>query len=156
MNYLIFVLGYDILQSQLNHYDIPCDIAFEYCTNLYSTYSDSSECQQDKSEYECLQDYVDNHMHEIEIEIIELAKIYGEYKEENTMIKNATFTSVWDGGYEITTNCKVNMETKEVFDIEKTDVDTVKWLDKEYITIDEENFDVFSVDEVEDGNFWYE
>ena len=29
-------------------------------------------------------------------------------------------------------------------------------LDREYITIDGEEFDVFSVDEVEDGNFWYE
>ena len=76
MNYLIFGLGYDILQTQLNHYDIPCDVAFEYCTNLYSTYIDSPESKQDKSEYECLQDYVDNHMHEIEVEIRELAEKY--------------------------------------------------------------------------------
>lgn len=33
-------------------------------------------------------------------------------------IKNATFTSVCDGGYKVTTNCKVNMKTKEVFDTE--------------------------------------
>lgn len=78
MYYLIFVLGYDILQTQLNHYDIPCDIAFEYCANLYSTYITSPEFKQDKSDYECLQDYVDNHMHEIESEIIELAKKYSD------------------------------------------------------------------------------
>ena len=81
MYYLIFVLGYDILQSQLNHYDIPCDVAFEYCTNLYSTYITSDEFKQDKSDYECLQDYVDNHMHEIESELIELAQKWCEYDE---------------------------------------------------------------------------
>lgn len=76
------------------------------------------------------------------------------------MIKNATFTSVWDGGYEVTTNCKVDMETREVFDIEVNDnaddIEGLNSLDCEYITIDGEKFDVFSVDEVEDGNFWYE
>ena len=72
------------------------------------------------------------------------------------MIKNATFTSVWDGGYEVTTNCKVDMETREVFDIEMREVDeSLEHLDNEYITIDEESFDVFSIDEVEDMNFWY-
>lgn len=72
------------------------------------------------------------------------------------MIKNATFTSVWDGGYEVTTNCKVDMETREVFDIEMREVDeSLEHLDNEYVTIDGENFDVFSVDEVEDANFWY-
>ena len=72
------------------------------------------------------------------------------------MIKNATFTSVWDGGYEVTTNCKVDMETREVFDVEKSEVDeSLEHLDNEYITIDGEDFDVFSVDEVEDANFWY-
>lgn len=73
------------------------------------------------------------------------------------MIKNAIFTSVWDGGYEVTTNCKVDMETREVFDIEMREVDeSLNHLDNEYITIDGEDFDVFSVDEVEDANFWYE
>ena len=72
------------------------------------------------------------------------------------MIKNATFTSVWDGGYEVTTNCKVDMETREVFDIEMREVDeSLEHLDNEYITIDDNNFDVFSIDEVEDANFWY-
>lgn len=72
------------------------------------------------------------------------------------MIKNATFTSVWDGGYEVTANCKVDMETREVFDIELREVDeSLEHLDNEYITIDGDDFDVFSIDEVEDANFWY-
>lgn len=72
------------------------------------------------------------------------------------MIKNATFTSVWDGGYKVTTDCKVDMETREVFDIEMSEVDdSLETLDFEYITIDGEDFDVFSINEVKDTNFWY-
>ena len=65
------------------------------------------------------------------------------------MIKNAKFTSVWDGGYEVTTDCKVNMETREVFDIEVNNDDNIEGLnslDYEYITIDGEEFDVLNKD----------
>ena len=78
------------------------------------------------------------------------------------MIKNATFTSVWDDGYEVTTNCKVDMETREVFDIEVNDntedIESLNGLDREYITVDGEEFDVLNADEyeIEDGDFWYE
>lgn len=77
------------------------------------------------------------------------------------MIKNATFTSVWDGGYEVTTNCRVNMETREVFDIEVNNDDNIEGLnslDYEYITIDGEEFDVFNKDLTDVGvtDFWYE
>lgn len=37
------------------------------------------------------------------------------------MIVNGKFTSVWKDEGEITTNCKVNTETHEVFDIEEVD-----------------------------------
>lgn len=72
------------------------------------------------------------------------------------MIKSATFTSVWDGGYEITTNCKVNTETKEVFDIEPSigTEDLVNELDCEYVTIDEEDFPVSS--DNEETEYWYD
>lgn len=77
------------------------------------------------------------------------------------MIKNATFTSVWDGGYEVTTNCKVNMKTREVFDIEVNNDDNIEALnslDYEYITIDGEEFDVLNKDtnDVGETDFWYE
>jgi hypothetical protein len=78
------------------------------------------------------------------------------------MIKNATFTSVWDGGYEITTNCKVDMETREVFDVEIS-VGTeclVNELDYEYITLDGEKHIVYNAEDgtdgLEDTDFWYE
>ena len=57
------------------------------------------------------------------------------------VIKEATFTTVWDG-YEITTSCKVNTVTREIFDIEKIDVptdddgDELEILDREYVTVD--------------------
>ena len=69
------------------------------------------------------------------------------------MIKSAAFTSVWDGGYEITTGCKVNMETKEVFDIEKVDIDA-DVLEYEYITLDGNEYSVSR--DKEDTDFWYE
>lgn len=77
------------------------------------------------------------------------------------MIKNAKFTSVWDGGYEVTTDCKVNMETREVFDIEVNNDDNIEGLnslDYEYITIDGEEFDVLNKDlnDVGETDFWYE
>lgn len=75
------------------------------------------------------------------------------------MIKNGTFTSVWDGGYEVTTNCKINMETKEVFDIEKIEVnEELEHLDSEYVTIDGKNYPIFNLDtdNLEDDEFWYE
>lgn len=77
------------------------------------------------------------------------------------MIKNATFTSVWDGGFEVTTNCKVNMTTCEVFDIEISvgTEDLVNELDYEYITIDGEDYAVHNVEDedyIGGFNFWYE
>lgn len=76
------------------------------------------------------------------------------------MFKNATFTSVWDGGYEITTNCKVNMETHEIFDIEKAEVDeSLEHLDNEYITLDGVNYAALNANEEDDidkSDFWYE
>ena len=74
------------------------------------------------------------------------------------MIKNAKFTSIWDGGYEVTTNCKVNMETNEVFDIEIADVEGLEILEKEYVVLDGEEYPVFQLSDIteEDNEFWYE
>lgn len=70
------------------------------------------------------------------------------------MIKDATFTSVWDGGYEVTTNCKVNMETREIFDIEIAEVgDSLDILEEEFVTIDGIDYPIS-----DDGNtdYWYD
>ena len=69
------------------------------------------------------------------------------------MIKDATFTSVWDGGYEVTTNCKVDMETKEVFDIEMAEGDdSLDILEAEFVTIDGIDYAVSNNDMTE---YWY-
>ena len=66
------------------------------------------------------------------------------------MIKNATYTSVWDGGYEVTTNCKVNMDTHEIFDIEMAEVDeSFEILENEYVTIDGIDYPVSNDDMME-------
>lgn len=72
------------------------------------------------------------------------------------MIKNGTFTSVWDGDFEVTTKCKVNMETKEVFDIEVSEdtADLVNDLNYEYVTIDGEKH--FVSYKEEGTEYWYE
>lgn len=71
------------------------------------------------------------------------------------VVKEAEFTSVWDGGTTVTTDCKVNMATKEVFDIRVSEgmADMVDVLDEEHVTIDGEEFPV-SGEETGDG-YWY-
>ena len=80
-------------------------------------------------------------------------------------IKDAMFTSVWDGGFEITTKCKVNTETKEIFDIEvsESNTDMVEHLDEEYVTIDGIDYRAVTAEyanlypeEMDDETFWYE
>lgn len=70
-------------------------------------------------------------------------------------VKVAEFVSVWGGGFAVATNCKVNMITKEVFDIEVSEesADGLDVLDEQYITIDGEKFPVFDA-ETDDG-YWY-
>ena len=75
------------------------------------------------------------------------------------MTRNATFTSVWDGGYAVITTCKVNMETREVFDIVivNSDIEGLTTLDTEYITLDDVNYDVLNDEEndIKETDFWY-
>lgn len=72
-------------------------------------------------------------------------------------IKPAAFTSVWDGGYEITTPCSVNIQTKKVFDIEVVPFNG-DHLDREYVTIDGKEYPVKRSDDLTplDDTFWYE
>lgn len=52
-------------------------------------------------------------------------------------IVDATYVSVWDGGYEIATHCKVNLDTKEIFDVEiyQGNVECYEALTDEYIIV---------------------
>lgn len=90
-----------------------------------------------------------------------------EYKvSKEDVIKEATFTSVWNGGYEITTSCKVNTVTKEIFDIQVVDTltdddgDELEILDREYVTVDGTEYcagNAYSETEGwnQDKDYWY-
>lgn len=73
------------------------------------------------------------------------------------MIKEAIFESYWDGGICVSSSCKVNMETKEVFDVEVVDnVEGLETLDNESVVIDDVQYPVFRSDEAGPDDFWYE
>lgn len=74
------------------------------------------------------------------------------------LIQPAAFVSIWDGGFDVQTECKINLLTREVFDIQKVDVrDEVITLDEEYILWNGERFPVYSKAERETENsFWYD
>ena len=71
-------------------------------------------------------------------------------------IKDATFTTVWDDGASvISTSCRVNTETKEVFDIAQADAD-VSQLDMQYVSFGGNDYIVTRSDEkVSENQFWY-
>lgn len=62
-DYFVFVLGYDLMHNLLNN--IECDVAFEICSEVYDEFLLSKENTPDKSEYECLSNYIRNHQEEI-------------------------------------------------------------------------------------------
>ena len=84
-------------------------------------------------------------------------------KEELTV--PASLASVWDGCNEISSDCRVNMDTREVFDIEVVDddaIEDVEVLDEQHSTILDENFQVYEEAEYKDCNatdqqqgYWY-
>lgn len=68
-----------------------------------------------------------------------------ELMKEVAMVKDARFVTVWGGNVAITTDCKVDTETNEVFDIERIDAD-VDILLGEYIVLDGKARPVFDRD----------
>lgn len=74
-------------------------------------------------------------------EVVETMNYLDECHKQACRIVSGTFTSIWDDSSTIvSTHCKINLDTKEVFDIEKypTDVD-VNILDSEEIEFREKN-----------------
>lgn len=69
----------------------------------------------------------------------------------------AKFVSVWDGGTLIEAGCKVNLKTKEVFDIEVVEdvADMLDTLDEEYIVLPGVKETVVPQDEREGDEYWY-
>lgn len=72
------------------------------------------------------------------------------------------FISVWDDGIAVETNCKINFETKEVFDIQLSDIgEELETLNEQFVqyTINKatRKEEVYQMDEAEESytGFWY-
>ena len=72
------------------------------------------------------------------------------------------FISVWDDGIEVETNCKIDLQTKEVFDIQLSDIgEELETLNEQFVqyTINKivHKEEVYQIDEVEESytGFWY-
>lgn len=55
------------------------------------------------------------------------------------MITKGTFTSVWDGGIEVSTNAELNTETGEVTVQTAVEIDGLNNLEREYFTDEDED-----------------
>lgn len=81
--------------------------------------------------------------------------------EGDSVFRHCTFTSVWDGGDEVTTNAVVNLYTKEVIP-EKVDPDEIGYeceiLEKEFVTMDDGTIHTVSPknEMTENTEFWYQ
>lgn len=67
--YFAFVLGYDLLHKELNKTD--CDTAFMVCCDVYNDFLKSDYNVVIKSEYQCLNEYVNDNIEDIK-KLIEL------------------------------------------------------------------------------------
>ena len=69
--YNIFVLGYDLLKNLLEKCKVKdTDTTFETCKGIYNWYLATGFARDfNKSEYECLQDFVNENLFEIKTEL---------------------------------------------------------------------------------------
>jgi hypothetical protein len=70
LNYLVFVLGYDLLHDVLD--GIECDIAYDFCVELCEDFANSIYNNLNFSGYQCLSNYVNAHMDDIKARLEEL------------------------------------------------------------------------------------
>ena len=71
---MIFVMGYDLLHSKLDYWDLPCDVAFDVCKKIYDEFLNSEEYKLDISEYEALRIFIYHHQWSIDNLIKETGK----------------------------------------------------------------------------------
>lgn len=72
------------------------------------------------------------------------------------MIVDAIFESIWDDGLSVQTSCKVNIDTKEVFNIEKVNIEGLEILMDESVIINDIAYAVHQKDEMVKGEYWYD
>ena len=58
--YIVFVLGYDLLQEHFSKSDEPeCDLVYDKCTEIAGEFMESEQCKDySKSLYDCLRDFI--------------------------------------------------------------------------------------------------
>ena len=59
-NFNIFILGYELLQSELNERNLDVYTAFYVCHQVYNDFLLSDYNDETKSEYECLDRFINN------------------------------------------------------------------------------------------------
>lgn len=59
-NFNIFVLGYDLLQSELNERNLDIDTAFYVCHQVYNDFVLSDYNDRKRSEYECMEEFINS------------------------------------------------------------------------------------------------
>lgn len=76
----------------------------------------------------------------------------------NENVKNATYVSVWDGGIELKSKCKVNMDTNMISNIHPIHSTNVEVLEAEYVEIDGTRYPAeadYFVQDKEPGVYYY-
>ena len=59
-NYVVFMLGYDLIHDGLVHDDFKTDEAFDKCRELARQFMSSDFNRNTKGLYECVQDFLKN------------------------------------------------------------------------------------------------
>jgi len=89
-NFNIFVLGYDLLQKELNELELDIDTAFYVCHKVYKDFLSSLYNDETKSEYTCMSEFInnthDNYITNILDEYYNVSKDIEEIKEETEQI----------------------------------------------------------------------
>lgn len=68
-------------------------------------------------------------------------------EDNNEYIKDAIFETVWDDGIIIKSKCKVNIFTRQVTNIEQSNIEGLDILQSEHIWMDEECYEVYAEDD---------
>jgi len=100
----------------------------------------------------------------VDIEDLDEDEFWYDGEEENVdneeNIKDAIFLTHCDNGVDITAPCKVNLATREVFDVQDYVITSTVGSIMEAVVIDGKTYNVYNAQEVEtenlaDGEYWY-
>ena len=73
---MIFVMGYDLLHDELDKWNLPCDVAFDVCKEVYNDFLNSEEYKFLMGEYDALYIYIQRNKESIDNRIELAGKFY--------------------------------------------------------------------------------